>query len=221
MRVVLIGGGKAVYFLTKRFLSKNFHVTIITRDESESQRFARELRAQILLGDGTTPVLLRDAEATRADALVALMPRDEDNLIACQIAQRMFHVPQVVALVNDPGNIDLFQRLGIRATFSATDLLARVIEERTTSSEVMYLLPLAEGRAHVTEVVLPEGAPAAGRQISDLNTPAGALIASVIRGEALLVPGGATTLMAGDRLVLISQPGDYGPFLRLLLGERA
>jgi trk system potassium uptake protein TrkA len=133
----------------------------------------------------------------------------------------MFGVPQVVALVNDPGNMELFHRLGIRATFSATDLLARVIEERTATAEVMYLLPLAGGRAHVTEVVLPEGAPAAGRRISELNTPAGALIASVIRGEELVVPSGATTLEADDRLVLITQPEDYGPFLRLLLGKHA
>jgi trk system potassium uptake protein TrkA len=221
MRVVLIGAGKTVYFLTKRFLSKNFQVTIITRDEVEAIRFARELNALVLQGDGTTPLLLRDAEATRADAVVALMPQDEDNLVACQIAQRMFGVPQVVALVNDPGNMELFHRLGIRATFSATDLLARVIEERTATAEVMYLLPLAGGRAHVTEVVLPEGAPAAGRRISELNTPAGALIASVIRGEELVVPSGATTLEADDRLVLITQPEDYGPFLRLLLGKHA
>lgn len=221
MRVVLIGAGKTVYFLTRRFLSKNFHVTIITRDEVEAIRFARELNAVVLQGDGTTPLLLLDAEATRADAVVALMPRDEDNLVACQIAQRMFGVPQVVALVNDPGNLELFHRLGIRATFSATDLLARLIEARTATAEVMYLLPLAGGRAHVTEVVLPSGAPAAGRRISELNTPAGALIASVIRGEELVVPSGTTTLEAGDRLVLITQPEDYGPFLRLLLGKHA
>jgi trk system potassium uptake protein TrkA len=221
MRVVLIGDGKTVYFLTKRFLSKNFQVTIVTRDESDARRYSRGLRARVLLGDGTSPHLLRDAEATRAHAVVALMPRDEDNLIACQIAHRLFEVPQVVALVNDPGNLDLFHRLGIRATFSATDLLARVIEERTSTAEVMVLLPLAGGRAHVTEIVLPVGAPAAGRPIAELNTPSGALIASVIRGDELVVPSGATVLEAGDRLVLISQPDDYGPFLRLLLGRDA
>ncbi len=45
----------------------------------------------------------------------------------------MFGVPHVVALVNDPENAELFHRLGITATFSATDLLARLIEERPAS----------------------------------------------------------------------------------------
>lgn len=221
MRVILVGGGKTTFFLTRRFQSKNYQVTIITRDEAEARAFSRDLKALVLLGDGTSPLLLRDAESTRADALLALLPRDEDNLVACQIAQRMFGVPHVVSLVNDPGNTELFQRLGIRATFSATDLLARLIEETTSVPEVMYLTPLAGGRAHVTEIVLPEDAPAVGRAIRDLKAPAGSLIASVVRGEDMLVPSGATVLVAHDRLVLISQPEGYGPLLRLLLGEHA
>jgi trk system potassium uptake protein TrkA len=221
MRVLLVGSGKTVYFLAKRFESKNIHVTIVTSDQAEAFRFARDLKARVLVGDGTAPIMLRDGEASRADAMLALLPRDEDNLVTCQIAQRMFGVAHVVALVNDPGNIDLFHRLGIKATFSATDLLARLIEERTSLAEVMYLLPLAGGKAHVTEVLLPGDAPAVGRSVRDLSTPAGALIACVIRGEDVLVPSGATSLQAGDRLILISQPEDYGTFLRLLLGKHA
>jgi trk system potassium uptake protein TrkA len=221
MRVILVGGGKTIYFLTKRFQSKNYHVTIITRDQAEARAFARDLQALVLLGDGTSPVLLRDAETTRADVLLALMPHDEDNLVACQIARRMFGVPHVVSLVNDPGNTELFHRLGIRATFSATDLLARLIEETTSLSQVMYLTPLAGGRAHVTEIVLPADAPAVGKAIRDLNPPAGSLIASLVRDDDVLVPSGATVLKASDRLVLISEPEGYGPLLRLLLGEHA
>ncbi len=50
---------------------------------------------------------------------------------------------------------------------------------------------------------------------------AGALVACVIRGDEVMVPSGGSALRAGDRLVLVSQPDDYGRFLRLLLGEDA
>ena len=133
----------------------------------------------------------------------------------------MFEVPRVIALVNDPGNTELFHRLGIQATFSAADLLARLIEEQAAVADLVSLLPLAGGRAHIIEVGLTDGAPAAGRAIRDLNPPEGALIAGVIRADAFLVPSGATTLLPGDRLVLLTQPEQQGPFLRLLLGEHA
>lgn len=210
-----------LYFLAKRFVSKNFQVVVVTNDEAEARSLARDVKARILLGDGTTPLLLRDAEAGRADTLLALLPADEDNLVACQVARRMFGVPRVVSLVNDPDNVELFERLGIAVTFSATELLAQVIEERTSTSGVMALLPLAGGRAHVTEVIVPAGAPAAGRRVRDLSLPGGALIATVLRGDRVLVPSGETELAPEDRLILISQPEDHGRFLRLLLGERA
>lgn len=219
MRVVIVGGGKAAYFVAKRFLTKNFHVTLITTDALEAQAFAMDLKARVLHGDGTTPLLLRDAEVARADALITLMPRDEDNLVTCLVAQRLFAVPQVIALVNDPGNTELFRRVGVTGTFSTAELVTRLIEEQTGSAGLMALLPLAGGRAQVTEVVIPPGAPADGKAVQDLDLPEGALIAMVIRDERVSVPGGSVVLRAGDRLLLVSQPENYGPLLRALLGR--
>jgi trk system potassium uptake protein TrkA len=221
MRVIIVGGGKTAYFVAKRFQEQNARVTVITPEEREAQAFAMDLQARVLLGDGTTPVLLLDAEAGRADAVVAVMPRDEDNLVACLLARRLFSVERFVALVNDPENLELFQRLGISGTFSTADLLARLIGERTGSAEVTSLIPLAGGQAQVSEVVLPAGAPATGSRIQDLRLPPGTLIAMVIRESTTSVPWGGTVLRSGDRLLLICQPETYGPMLRALLGRRA
>lgn len=221
MRVLVVGSGTMAYFLARRFVGRNFEVAVATSDEAGAAALARDLRATILLGDGTSPLVLRDAGADRADILLALLPHDEDNLVACQVARRMFEVPRVVSLVNDPDNVELFHCLGITTTFSATELLAQVIEERTSTTEVMSLLPLARGRVHVSEVVLPEAAPAVGRYIRDLGIPSGALIATILRAADVVVPSGDTGLQAGDQLVLISRPDDHGRFLRLLLGDQA
>jgi trk system potassium uptake protein TrkA len=83
---------------------------------------------------------------------------------------------------------------------------------------VSALLPLANGRAQITELVLPAGARADGRLVSELSIPSGTLIASVIRGDELSIPGGATRLVAGDRLVLISRRDDEEPLVRALIG---
>ncbi|MBQ9027506.1 MAG: ion transporter [Lachnospiraceae bacterium] len=45
-----------------------------------------------------------------------------------------------------------------------------------------------------------------GRKISDLNLPAGMMIAAVIRGSDTIVPRGDVTLLSGDRLIIGSEP---------------
>jgi len=64
-------------------------------------------------GDGSEPAVLEEAGARQADVLISLAPYDPDNLVACQIAQKLFGVPRTLALVNDPDNEAVFQQLGI------------------------------------------------------------------------------------------------------------
>jgi Trk K+ transport system NAD-binding subunit len=44
------------------------------------------------------------------------------------------------------------------------------------------------------------------RRISDLNLPAGTLVALVRRNGQIHVPAGATTLQEGDRMTIIGSP---------------
>lgn len=221
MRMLIIGGGKTVYFLAKQFASRGYYTSIITRNEHEAREFSRQLEAQVIHGDGSIPAILEDAGARRSNVVLALTPRDEDNLIACQLAQRMFGVPQTVALVNDPENESIFQQLGVTTAFSATRIIALLIEEQTGFEEVVNLLPAAGGRVHVTEVSLPDDAPAIGKQLQELPLPENSLIATVIRGDDVIIPGGKTRLEASDRVIVITEPATYGIVLRELAGDEA
>ena len=52
--------------------------------------------------DGSTIEALKTANAPKADALIAVTGLDQDNLISCQLAKKIFHVPKTVARVNNP-----------------------------------------------------------------------------------------------------------------------
>lgn len=219
MRIILIGSGKLVYFLAKDFISKGYKLMIITEDEQQAVALSRKLEAIVLFGEGSDSNLLQDAGAYRADVILALTPYDQDNLIACQMAQKEYNIPRTIALVNDPDNKDIFKKLGITVAFSATEIIAQLIEQQTTTEEIKTLFPLAEGEVSVTEVILPEDSPAQGQMLKDLALPSGTLIACIIRQGKVTVPKGMTQLQATDRLVLISEPEGYGDLLRILVGE--
>ena len=219
MRIILIGSGKLAYFLAKQFASKNYYTTVINSDISEATLLSRQLKSPVIHGEGSASETLSEAGAYQADVVLSLTPHDEDNLIACQIAQKEYGVPRTIALVNDPENQEVFEKLGITIAFSATQIIASLIEQQTSSEEIRNLLPIAEGKVNVTEIALQPEHSVVGQTIDDLKLPVGTLIACILRRGEVIVPSGENSLESQDRLVLISQPESYGQLMRLLTGE--
>lgn len=219
MRVILVGEGKILYFLARQFASKGHSTTIVTADHEQASALSRRIKATVLHGDGSDPGMLEEAGARRADVVLALTARDQDNLAVCQVARRMFRVPRTVGLVNDPENEEVFRKLGVSVAFSATQIIARILEERAGFEEIASLIPVAEGKVTVSEVALRPESPVVARELQKIAFPEGALIGGIIRAGEVIVPRGSTRLLGGDRLIVISQPDCYDEVLRLLTGE--
>jgi trk system potassium uptake protein TrkA len=221
-RLIVVGGGETietVYFLAKHFADQGYHVTVVNPHPAEAQMLSRRLEATVILGDGSDPAVLEAAGARRAGVLLSLAPYDPDNLVACQIAQKLYGVPRTLALVNDPDNEQIFRRLGIAQVFSATKVIGTLLQDQTAFEEITQLIPAAEGRVQVTEVVLNDGSPAAGQVLGELALPDDSLVAGIVRRGQVLVPGGESRLQVGDRLILITRPDNHQQVLHLLAGE--
>ena len=59
----------------------------------------------------------------------------DDNLVACEIATRVFNVPRCIARVNNPKNRRIFREVGIESV-SSTMLIANMIEEEALLGSV-------------------------------------------------------------------------------------
>jgi len=220
MRTCIVGGGLLAYFLSRSLLSKGHSLTIINRDREECEWFARRLRAVIVHGDGTHPAVMEDADSAAADSVLAITPHDEDNYLICQIARLKYGTPYVFALLNDPDNEGIFQELGIASAYSSVELLSQLIEQRIGYDAVTNLTPLADGKANLTEVLMPQDSPAAGRAVQELEFPEGCLIVSILRAGRAIIPRGPTVLEAADRVGVVSLPESYPKALAVLIGDR-
>lgn len=218
MRVILIGGSKTVYFLARQFVRHKYHVTIINRDPMACRELAQQTKATVIFGEGTDVNRLEEAGARQADVLLALTSHDQDNLIACQIAHRKFGIPRTIALVNDPDNEPIFQKLGVTIAFSATRIIGSIIEQETDYEAVTALMPLAHGRVNVTEVRLDEDSPALGKTLLELELTENSLVACIIRNDEVIIPRGPTRLQVNDHLVLISHPENQKADIEVLCG---
>jgi trk system potassium uptake protein TrkA len=218
MRVIIIGGSKTVYFLARQFVRRKYHVTIINREPNRAREIAQQTKATVVLGDGTDINRLEEAGARQADVLLAVTNHDQDNLIACQIAQKMFGIPRTIALVNDPDNEEVFKQLGVTIAFSATRIIGSILDQETDFEDVLALMPMARGRINITEVRLAAESPAVGKSLLELDISENSLVACVIRGDEVIVPRGSTRLEADDHLLLISQPQHQKHDLEILCG---
>lgn len=214
----MIGGDKTVYFLSRRFIQRGYHVTIIHNDRARCQELAQQTNATVVFGEGSGINQLEEAAARRADVVLALSEHDQDNLIACQVANKLYGVPHTMALVNDPENEEVFKKLGISVAFSATKIIASLIEQQANFDDITTLMPIAQGRINVTDVRLDSESPSIGKSLMELGLTEGSLVACVIRDDEVLVPRGNTRLLVGDHLILISQPEEQEQNLVALCG---
>lgn len=212
---LIVGGGKLVYFLTRVLLAKGAHVSIINADKEECTHLARALKATVVHGNGSDPSVLEESGAGVVDVIIAVTPNDQDNLVVCQIATLRFGVKRTLALVNDPDNEDVFKKLGVSA-FSTTKIITGLIEQKAGFEEISNLIPVGEGKVTLAEIVLDETAPVIGKSLREIHMPPQSLIGYVVREGQPIVPRGDTILYAGDRIIVIAMPEQYGQVLNSL-----
>jgi trk system potassium uptake protein TrkA len=214
MRIILTGSGIAIYFLAKRFISKGYQISIITDNEADADYYSRNLKALVLLGSVSDIGLLGEAQGKIADIFIGMTQRDQDNLVICLMAREYFQIPHILSVVNDPDNEEIFSKLGVRAV-SNSRFLIESIESMSSLEDIRQQISLVEGRVIVTEVEVQAEAKATGKMLREIEIPYNALVATVLRGEEVIIPRGSTQILAGDRILLITQPDTHSQVLRI------
>ncbi len=205
--VIVCGAGKVGWNLARELIEKDHEVTVIDNDRRRYLTVEQELEHAVQYGDATELWVLERAGIQRADLVVAVTGDDEDNLLICQVAKEKYLCERIIARVNNPRNLETFKLLGIQPAVSATDLILRLIEHEVPAYGLVHLLDLPEERLEIIELVVSERAPAAGRQVQQLDMPEGALVISVLRDGGGFVPKPDTVIEAGDEVLVVLDPG--------------
>jgi trk system potassium uptake protein len=219
VKIVLVGGGKILYFLARTFISKGHETVVVNRSQEDCQDLTRRLETLVLCGDGSDPTILAEAGADEADVVVALTPRDPENLMICKLAEVRFQVPRTFAMVNDPALEEVFHRLGVTRAFSTASVVSSLIEQIIAVDAITNLIPIEGGKITVTQVTLGETSPAVGKTVEHLQLPKEAILGCVIRSDSqIIIPRGKDVLLQGDRVVAIALPTTQRRVLEVLVG---
>ena len=208
MYIVIAGGGKVGEYLASVLLQSGNDVAVIDKDLTTANRLSVVLEGRYLVihGDGCDSKYQEDAGIRRADVFVATTGQDDNNLVSCEIAQRVFNVPRCIARVNSPKNLRIFKEVGIECV-SSTTLIANLIEEETLLGSVSVASSLTHGDVLLSEVVVPRRRHHSNEAVvlaSSIPMPDNSLIAAVSTKDDVEVVSEETVLFPGDKAVVVA-----------------
>lgn len=205
MKVIVVGGGKIGFYLSKTLIEHGHYPKIIEIKKSVCENIANQLDISVISGDGSTIETLELAGAANADALISVTGQDQNNLICCQLAKRIFHVPKTVSRVNNPKNAEVMKKLGVDIPISSTDSIARLLEREVDASMIRQLITLNRGEASINEINIPKHFKYEGMKLLEIPLPQECVVVSIVRDGSFIIPRGKTRIMSGDVVVIVSQ----------------
>jgi len=219
MYVLIIGGGRIGYHLTRALLYADHEVAVIERDSSRIRVLSSEFGNIAIQGDGSEANILLTAGIERADVLIATTGNDEDNLATCQIAINLFNIPRTIARINNPENEALFDVLGIHVTVSSTQIILSEIEEELPVAIEVELLP-ARGNRQVIRIEIPQESSAIDQLLFSLPLPPDTIINAIISGNGEFKPIDKDTLIEPfDEIIAITHSDHTETLLELFAGR--
>ncbi len=206
MYIIVIGGGRVGYYLARELLEEGHEVLVIERNASICDTLNEEMGSVCVRGDGCEASTLAEVGTGRADLFIAVTGDDEDNLVACQVAKYKFNVPRTIARLRNPKNEDLFKKLGVDVTVSATAIILEAIEKEVPTHPLTHLLTL-DKEAEIVDVRIPPKSPILGKSIKDLLLPEGCKLALIVpRNERPYIPTASSILREGDQVIALTDP---------------
>lgn len=207
MYIIVIGGSRVGYYLTKALLNEDHEVLIIEKNATLCETINEEMGGVCIHGDGCEAVTLDEVGTVRADMLVAVTGDDEDNLVACQIARHKFNVPRTIARIRNPQNETIFKKLGVDVTVSTTNIILEAIEKEVPTHPLTHLLTLSDKGLGIVEIRIPPKATTIGKLIKKLPLPKGSKLALIIpKNRKAHMPTPSTVLHAGDQIIALTAP---------------
>ncbi len=221
VRVAIMGGGAIGLRLALTLDDKIKTVKLFERREERANYLATQLkRTKVVCRDGTSRATLEQEHIDDFDVFVAATGDDERNIMAGVLAKEV-GAKRVAVVVHQPDFAPLVERLGIDAAVTPRSSIANSVLRIVHQGQVTALAVLGEGQVEVLEFTAEEDAPIVGEPLKDCKSkfPRGALVATILRGEKVIVPSGDDEVLPGDSVILIASSESLEAARKLFLSR--
>ena len=113
MNVIVVGCGRVGASLAVVLDTPENEVSVIDVDPAAFARLHGEFQGHKVVGQGFDEGVLRGAGIEDCDAFAAVTSQDNVNLMASEVARRLYKVPHVITRLVNPERLGLYRQLGL------------------------------------------------------------------------------------------------------------
>src|SRR5688572_30788616 len=207
MKIVVIGAGQVGSTVVEA-LHREHDITVIDLDEQRLSALGERFDAAVLCGNGASRRTLEEAGVGGAGLLIACTSRDEINIIAAIFSKKISPETRTVVRTTNEEYLDIWHEREL-------DFDLIVSSERETALTISGLIGVpaarqtdvfADGQVQIVEFDVDGGQSVIGVPLRNADIPADSKVASIIRGDSIVVPRGDEQIERGDRIVVIGSP---------------
>jgi len=198
MYIIVVGCGKVGSNLAKELSMNNHDVVVIDNDPEKFTQLGSGFNGKTILGIPIDEEILLQAGIEKADALAAVSPDENMNIMVCQIAKEIYKIPRVIPRVYDPDRDIFFQQLGLNTmclTSLAVAHVKKILEQK--SGDIWHTF----GNKNITFRYMKPDNKSIGKLIKDLPVT-DYLIFAVIREEEFVFASPNYRVNKNDMLVV-------------------
>ena len=211
MNVIVVGCGRVGSQLSTLLSVEGHNVVVIDKDPGSFKRLGTLFNGITIKGLGFDEEILEEAGIRDCDAFAAVTNLDNTNLMAAEVARKIFDVPHAVARLYNPLRERTYQQLGLDYVCGTT-LVAEVLLDKIKAGHGHHIASVGD-----VEVVQFKASPSVeGKKVGDIEIARRFRITVVTRGDSMFVPERDTVLHAGDVLVASVKEEAFGKIERYM-----
>ncbi len=198
MYVVVVGCGRVGSQLAT-FLSEEGHdVAIIDRNVDAFKRLGSTFNGLSIEGLGFDKDILVEAGIEKTDVFAAVTDLDNTNMMAVEVATKIFDVPRAIARLYNPTRSLTYEKLGLEY-ICGTVMLAEKMLETIIAPNIDILATV--GNFYIIRVLANESF--VGKTISQVDRENDAKIITIVRRMKNVFCEPTTEIKRNDQLIMI------------------
>ena len=213
MDIIVVGCGRVGSQLATLLSEEGNNVVIIDKEPKAFNRLGSTFDGVTKVGLGFDEQILTEAGIETCDYFVSVTNLDNTNLMAAEVARKIFGVENVAARLYNPERGDTYRRLDLEfvcgTTLVAEELIKKIHLGKRHRVEAL-------GEVDEMQFTVAEGL--AGRPVGTVNEDGKILIAAIRRGDRTFIPSNSTLFEEGDYVVMFVR-GDAAARIKKMIKE--
>ena len=216
MKIVILGAGRIGSSLARNLSNSNYEVCIVDKDKNKLSNLEDKLDIMTIEGHASHLNTLKKTGLDKEATLLAVTSNDEVNIVACQLAKKVFKVKKTICRLKDDVYFDQLSVFGegvIDIPLSPENEITSHLKELIDHPGSNQIESFANGKVKLVSVKAKKKGKLVGRELRGIKKDMpniDAFVPTIYRKGNPFIPSGDTIIKENDEIYFISSKSNIG-----------